>query len=129
MTSADTEDERWWTSVPTRATATCCHRVDTRVSPRVRSSCRLSRESSKAYRALSFATWTVILSRWSAVSALSAMKGALYCLTPPRIARMRLCTTFGGARVLRQAQAVFALQGELPVRLQLGPQVGDRVRL
>ena len=27
----------------------------------------------------------------------------------------------------RQAQAVFALQGELPVRLQLEPQVGDGV--
>ena len=28
----------------------------------------------------------------------------------------------------RQAQAVFALQGELPVRLQLESQVGDGVR-
>ena len=28
----------------------------------------------------------------------------------------------------RQAQPVFALQGELPIRLQLESQVGDRVR-
>ena len=93
--------ERWWTSVPTRATAACWHRVGTRVSPRVRSSCRLSREASKAYRALSFATWTVMWSRWRAVSESSAMKGATYCVIPPRIARMMSCTTFGGARVLR----------------------------
>ena len=44
VTSARTEVEQWWTSVPTRATAACWHRVGTRVSPRVRSSCRLSRE-------------------------------------------------------------------------------------
>ena len=31
----------------------------------------------------------------------SEMKGATYCVTPPRIARMTSCTTFGGARVLR----------------------------
>ena len=28
-------------------------------------------------------------------------EGATYCVTPPRIARMTSCTTFGGARVLR----------------------------
>ena len=64
-TSARTEAEQWSTSVPTMATAACWHRVGTRVSPRVRSSCRLSRE---AYRALSFATRTVMWSRWRAVS-------------------------------------------------------------
>ena len=84
-----------------RATVVCWHRIGTRVSPRVRSSSRLSREASKAYRALSFATWTVMWSRWQAVSESSAMKGAAYCVTPPRIARMTSCTTFGGVRVLR----------------------------
>ena len=37
----------------------------------------------------------------AAVSESSAMKGATYCVTRPRIARMTFCTTFGGARVLR----------------------------
>ena len=60
MASARTEAEPWWTSVATRATAACWHRVGTRVSPRVQSFCRLSREASKAYRTLSFATWTVL---------------------------------------------------------------------
>ena len=91
----------------------CCLlvRVGTRVSPRVRSSCRLSREASKAYRALSFATWTVMWSRWRAVSESSAMKGATYCVTPPRIARMTSCTTFGGARVLRHQWCTAARRG------------------
>ena len=101
VTSARTEAERWWTGVPTRATAVCWQRVGTRVSLRVPSSCRLSCEASKAYRALFFATWTVIWSRWPAGSGSSAMKGATYCVTPPKIARMTPCTTFGGARVLR----------------------------
>ena len=43
----------------------------------------------------------VMWSRWRAVSESSAMKGATYCVAPPRIARMTSCTTFGGARVLR----------------------------
>ena len=60
-------------------TPACWHRVGTCVSPRV----RLSREASKAYRALSFATWTVMWSRWRAVSESSTMKGATYCVTPP----------------------------------------------
>ena len=71
------------------------------ISPSVWSSRRLSREASKAYRALSFASWTVMWSRWRAVAESSAMKGAAHCVTPPRIDRMTSCTTFGGARVLR----------------------------
>ena len=58
------------------------------------------RRGVKGYPALSFATWTVMWSRWRAVSESSAIKGATYCVTPPRIARMTSCTTFGGPRVL-----------------------------
>ena len=42
--SACIEAERWWTRVLTRATAACWHCVQTRVSPRVLSSCKLSQE-------------------------------------------------------------------------------------
>ena len=55
-----TKAERLWTSVPGGATAVCWHRVGTPVSHRVRSICRLSREASKGYRALSFATGDVV---------------------------------------------------------------------
>ena len=71
------------------------------VSSKLQSSCRLSRAASKAYHSLSFRTWTVMCSRWRAVSEASAMKGTTYCVTPSRIARMTSCATFGGARVLR----------------------------
>ena len=51
--------------------------------------------------ALSLATWTVMWSRWRAVSESSGTKGATYCVTALRIARMTFCTTFGSARMLR----------------------------
>ena len=59
---------------------------------------RVSWEASRAYRALSFATWTVM---WRAVLELSAMEGATYWVSPPRIAKMTSCTTLGAAKVLR----------------------------
>ena len=77
------------------------HCVSSRVSPRVRVSCRVSWEASRAYRALFFATWTVMWSWWRAVLELSAMKGATYWVSPPPIARMTFCTTLGGAKFLR----------------------------
>ena len=126
VASARTEAERWWRSVPTRATAACWHRVGTRVSPGARWSCGLCWEASKAYRALSFATWTVTWSRWHAVSESSAMKGATYWVIPPKDREDDILHHFGrresvGAPVVHhgQAQLVLALQGEFPVRLQL----------
>ena len=84
----------------TGATALCWHCVGTCMSPRVRSSCRLDFEASKLYRALPFATWTVMWSRWRAASELSAMKGATCLFMPPRIVRMTYCTTLNGVRVV-----------------------------
>ena len=52
VASAGTEAQQWQTSVLTRATAACWHRVGTRVSLMVWSSCRLSRTTSNAYCAL-----------------------------------------------------------------------------
>ena len=76
-----------------------------------------------------------MLSRWRAVSESSAMKGATYCVAPPRIARMTFCTTSSGARVLRHQWCTTARRSrclrcrENPhVRLQLESQVGDGVR-
>ena len=99
--AARTEGARWWGTVFRRADATRWHRVSSLVSPSVRSSCRLSQEASKAYRALSFATWTMMWSRCLVVSESSAMKEAIYWVTPPRMERMMSCTTLGAARVLR----------------------------
>ena len=105
--------------------------------PRVRSSCRLFRKASKAYRALFFATWTVMWSRWRPVSESSAMKGAKYCVLrhPPEDRQDDVLHHFRWREGVeapvvhrRQAQPVLALQGELLVRLQLESQVGDGVR-
>ena len=63
------------------------------------------------------------------------MKGATYCVTPPKDRQDDVMYHFRRRKGIqapvvhrRQAQAVFALQGELPVRLQLASQVGDGVR-
>ena len=65
----------------------------------------------------------------------SAMEGATYCVTPPEIAQDDVLYHFRwreGAEApvvhRRQAQAVFTLQGEIPLRPQLESQVGDGVR-
>ena len=65
----------------------------------------------------------------------SAMKGATYCVTLPRIDRTTSCTTFRGARVLRHQWCTAARRSRClrcrenpPVRLQLESQVGDGLR-
>ena len=100
VSSACTDAARWRTSVPTRATAACRHRVCTPFSPRFLLWCRLSQKASQVYRALSFVTIVVMWSRSRALSDSSVMKGATYCTHPPRIATVTCCTTLGGASVL-----------------------------
>ena len=63
------------------------------------------------------------------------MKGATYYVSPPEDHQNDVLHHSGRRERVeapvvhrRQAQPVFALQGELPVRLQLEPQVGDGVR-
>ena len=118
VASGGTDAERWWTNVPTRAIAACWDGVGTHVSPRVRSSCRLSWEASRAYLALSFATWTVMLSSWRAVSESSAIKGATYWLSSPKDREDDLLHYFWRREGVEApvAQRVLALQGEFPIR-------------
>ena len=63
------------------------------------------------------------------------MKGAMDCTTPPEDRQDDILHHFRWREGVqapvvycRQPQPVFALQGELPVRLQLESQVGDGVR-
>ena len=88
----------------------------------------------EAYHALFLATWTVMWSTWRAVSESSAMKGAKYLVTPPKIARMTYCTTLGGARVLRHQWCTAARRSwclrcreKSPRPAAAGIQVGDGV--
>ena len=110
VTSVRTEAAWWWTRVPTRDTTACWHQVRTLVSPSVRSSCRLSCEASKAYRALSLATWVVTWSRCCAVSELSAINGATHCISPPQGRQDHILHHLGGregfeATVVQRCQA------------------------
>ena len=110
--------------MPTRATVACWHCVGTLVSPRALSSCRQYREALKADCALFFATWLLMLSRCRAVSELSALKGATYCIGPSRDRQDHVLYHLGGCKGVEapvvhccQVQPVLVLQGELPVRL------------